>query len=79
MLNFNELSSKIKTDATPLFADYGDLLTVSDIAQITHQSEQTIRRLMATQELPIVKIGARWYTPKSKLIEHIERMLSNAC
>ena len=46
------------------FANYGDLMTV--------------RRLMASGRIPAVKIGSRWYTPKSRLVEFVEEGIDGA-
>ena len=54
------------------FAAYGDLMTASDVAEVLRQSGQTVRRLMASGRIPAVKIGSRWYTPKSRLVEFVE-------
>ncbi|MFR1166429.1 MAG: helix-turn-helix domain-containing protein [Adlercreutzia equolifaciens] len=60
------------------FAAYGDLMTVSDVAEVLRQSGQTVRRLMASGRIPAVKIGSRWYTPKSRLVEFVEEGVDGA-
>lgn len=54
------------------FAAYGDLMTAAEVAEVLRQSGQTVRRLMASGSLPGVKIGNRWYCPKSALVNFIE-------
>ena len=44
-----------------------DLLSTKDIQELTKLNTQNIRRLLACGQLPGVKIGARWYVPKSEL------------
>lgn len=56
-----------------LLSEYKDLLTVEDIQEITGQSRQTIRRIMSEGVIPSVRIGHRWYSPKPKFIEFLER------
>ncbi len=60
------------------FAGYGDLMTASEVAQVVQQSPQTVRRLMATGQLPACRIGTRWYTPKTRLVEFVERGIDGA-
>lgn len=60
------------------FAAYGDLMTASDVAEVLRQSGNTVRRLMASGQIPAVKIGSRWYTPKSRLVEFVERGVDGA-
>lgn len=50
-----------------------DLLTTEDIHELTQISLQVVRRLLASGQLPGVKIGARWFVPKSEL----EKFLSD--
>ena len=60
------------------FAAYCDLMTASDVAEVLRQSGQTVRRLMASGRIPAVKIGSRWYTPKSRLVEFVEEGIDGA-
>ena len=55
---------------------YGDLLTVADASAVLQQSAATIRRLCRDGELPSVKIGRRFYIPKSHLVERVEALLA---
>lgn len=54
------------------FEQYGDLLNVSDICEITGMSAQTVRRCVERGEIPGCKIGRRWFVPKSRFIEFVE-------
>lgn len=49
------------------------MLTTEDIHELTQISLQVVRRLLASGQLPGVKIGARWFVPKSEL----EKFLSD--
>lgn len=52
-------------------ADYGDLLTVDDMAELLDTSTRTIYRLCDKDELPYRKIGRRLYFPKHEMIEFL--------
>lgn len=60
------------------FVGYGDLMTVQEVAQVVQQTPQTVRRLMAAGKIPACRIGTRWYTPKSRLVEFVERGIDGA-
>lgn len=60
------------------FEGYPDLMTAADVAEVTRQSGQTVRRLMVSGRIPAVKIGSRWYTPKSRLVEFVEEGINGA-
>lgn len=60
------------------FSEYGDLMTAAEVAQVVQQSPQTVRRLMSTGHIPACRIGTRWYTPKSRLVEFIEKSIGGA-
>lgn len=47
----------------------GDVLTTGDICELLKLSNCHVRRMLRSGELPGVKIGARWYVPKSSLEE----------
>ncbi len=53
----------------PPLSQYGDLLTVDNMAEVLDVSTRTIYRLAETDELPSVKVGRRLYFPKRRLIE----------
>ncbi len=53
--------------------NYGDLLTTDDLAKMLKTSNQVIRRFLVAGKLPGIKIGARWYVPRSEL----EKFLSD--
>ncbi len=50
-----------------LFEDYPDLLTPAHLSEITGQCEATIRSLCGRGKLPAVRIGKRWYVPKTAM------------
>jgi excisionase family DNA binding protein len=41
-------------------ADHSELLTVGEVASLLRISEHTVRRLLATGELPGVRVGRQW-------------------
>lgn len=55
-----------------LFEDYPDLLTPMHLSEITGQCEATIRALCARGALPAVRIGKRWYVPKTAMVSFVE-------
>lgn len=62
-------SSEVQAaSATPL-SQYGDLLTVDNMAEVLDVSTRTVCRLTDGGELPSVKVGRRLYFPKHLLIE----------
>lgn len=58
-----------------LFSEYGDLLTMEDCAEITHQTAQTVRALCRQKVLPSARIGHRLYVPKAIFIDYIQSQL----
>ena len=44
--------------------DFGDILTVKDMAELLQASQRTIYRMVDRDELPAVKIGQKLYFPK---------------
>lgn len=50
-----------------------DLLTTKEIQELTKLNTQSIRRMLASGQLPGLKIGTRWFVPRSEF----ERFLSN--
>lgn len=56
----------------PSLESYPDLLTTEEVAAILRKSDQVIRRMFGSGELPAVRIGHRWYMPKARLLEIIE-------
>lgn len=52
-----------------MFEGYGDLLTVEDVSEVTGLSRQTVRACMAGGQIPAVKIGRRWFSPRARLAE----------
>ena len=55
------------------FEDYGDILTVRDMAELLQASQRTIYRMVDRDELPCVKIGQKLYFP-AHLIRHVLRL-----
>lgn len=62
-------SSEAQTASRKPLAQYGDLLTVDNMAEVLDVSTRTIYRLADGGELPSVKVGRRLYFPKHLLIE----------
>lgn len=57
------------TDCHIALAQYGDLLTVENMAEVLDVSDRTVYRLVEKDELPSVKVGRRLYFPKHLIIE----------
>ncbi len=55
-----------------LFEDYPDLLTPAHLSEITGQCEATVRSLCSKGKLPAVRIGKRWYVPKTAMVSFVE-------
>lgn len=55
-----------------LFEDYPDLLSPAHLSEITGQCEATIRSLCSKGKLPAVRIGKRWYVPKTAMAAFVE-------
>lgn len=54
--------------------DYdNEILGLQDLYKILPFGEQKIRKLIASQELPVVKVGRDYITTKRKLLEWIEQ------
>ena len=62
----------VSSDTLTLFDGYPDLLTPAHLAEITDQCEATIRALCNKGKLPAVRIGKRWYVPKTAMIKYVE-------
>ena len=56
-----------------LFAGYPDLMTVSDVCEVTGLSAQTIRARLNQGELPGFRIGHTWYVSKPAFVAFVER------
>lgn len=50
-----------------------EILGLEDLYRILPFGEQKIRKLIASQELPVVKVGRNYITTKRKLLEWIEQ------
>ena len=46
-----------------------DMLTVEQLAGMLGLSQNTVRNLCRSGELPAVHIGRRWYVPRARLDE----------
>lgn len=53
-------------------SEFGDLMTVEDVANVLKISDRTVYRLAEKDELPCVKIGRRLYFPKHMMIERLQ-------
>jgi hypothetical protein len=53
--------------------DNNEILGLHDLYKILPFGEQKIRKLISSQELPVVKIGRNYITTKRKLMEWIEQ------
>ena len=63
---------EIEQERRPLFDEKPDLLTPAHLAVILDQSETTVRRMCASGELPAVRIGRRWYVPRTRFADWCE-------
>ena len=65
-------SSKVhEIEVVPTFDKYGDLLTPQNMADETGMCVETIRSLIKSGQLPGVKIGQRYFVPKSRMLEFL--------
>lgn len=48
--------------------NYGDLLSISDLCEVTGLSAQTLRTACKQGCLPSIKIGRRYFIPKMRFI-----------
>ena len=53
--------------------DNNEILGLEDLYQLLPFGEQKIRKLIASGELPVVKVGRDYITTKRKLFEWIEK------
>lgn len=56
---------------------FGDILDTEDVCELLGLSKCHVRRMLRAGELPGVKIGARWYVPKSEFERLLETRLEN--
>lgn len=59
-----------------MLENYPDLLDTGTLAQLLGQSVPTVRKLLHKGELPSVRIGRRFYVPRSALIEYINARIA---
>ncbi len=59
-------------DRRPLFDGLPDLLTAQDVCDLTGASLQTVRRACAGGQIPAVRIGRRWYVPRTRFADYCE-------
>ncbi|WP_417118867.1 helix-turn-helix domain-containing protein [Olsenella phocaeensis] len=52
-------------------ANFGDLLTVDEMAAVLDSSKRTVYRLCDKDELPYVKVGRRLYFPKHEVADKL--------
>lgn len=64
-----EVASVEQTNVLKPLAQYKDLLSVSNMAEVLGVSQRTIYRLVDNDELPAVKVGRRLYFPRQSLIK----------
>ncbi|WP_139653083.1 helix-turn-helix domain-containing protein [Raoultibacter phocaeensis] len=51
---------------------YGDLLSISDLQEITNLSAQTLRSACRQKRLPAIKIGRRYFVFKTLFVQFLE-------
>lgn len=54
-----------------------EILGLEDLYKILPFGEQKIRKLIASQELPVVKVGRDYITTRKKLLEWIEQNIGH--
>lgn len=54
--------------APEYLSEYGETLSVEEVAEITNLSKQTIRTELEAGNLPGCKIGRQWIVPKPGLV-----------
>lgn len=59
-----------------MFENYPDLLTTKDIQSILGYSYATVRNMCATGKLPTMKLGGRFFVPKPKLEELVNKSIN---
>jgi excisionase family DNA binding protein len=47
------------------------VMTASDVAALLGVSEQVVRHLLRTRQLPGRRVGRRWYVPRDLLAAHL--------
>jgi len=58
-----------KTQEKELFSEYRDPMTAEEVAKALSISKRTVYRLVENDELPAVKVGHRFYFPRSAMVE----------
>jgi excisionase family DNA binding protein len=54
-------------DHIAILAGLPQMLTVTDVSRLLGTSEQVVRYLLRTQQIPGRRIGRRWYVPRARL------------
>ena len=55
---------------------YDEILTVKETAVLFKTTRQQIRKMIANEELPAVKIGREWRIPSASICMFIEENLA---
>jgi len=63
------MAEKLAKQRPELFCEYRDPMTVDDVAKALSVSKRTVYRLVENDELPAVKVGHRFYFPRSAMVE----------
>ncbi len=56
--------------------DMSEILTVKETAEQLKTTRQQIRKMIANEELPAVKVGREWRIPLASVREYFEENLS---
>ena len=54
--------------ASGMLGRFPDMLTVSDVCEVTGLSSQTVRKRCADGTFPGVRIGRRWFVSKDRFV-----------
>ena len=52
-----------------------EILTVKETAALLKTTRQQVRKMIATEELPAVKVGREWRVLKAGIVEFFEKQI----
>ena len=54
-----------------IFSEYSDIVTVDEVMKMLRLGKNTVYKLLKDDEIPNVKVGARYVIPKQSVIEFV--------
>ncbi len=54
----------------------GEILTVKEVANLLKTSRQQVRKMIASGELPAVKVGREWRITMERLVEFLDEYIN---